>query len=128
MLEDDFLAVGTYGETRVVNVHNNHFELHFWFELAGAGVNAITGVELHVLDCFFGFIGEFGLKFKAARHIALDFVASGNAGCRLLLGCRWRGRFGGFFSLFYPSFLTSLELLSWILFYQTGIFRICFFR
>ena len=77
VLEDDFFAVPAHGEAGVVDVHDHHFERHFLVELAGARVDAVAGLELHVLHSFFGFVGEFRLEFKAARHVALDFVAGG---------------------------------------------------
>ncbi len=74
VFEDDLLPVGPRGEFRVVDVHDYELELHFWFVFAGAGVPAIAWVELHVLDCFFGFVGEFGFEFEASGHVALDFM------------------------------------------------------
>ena len=75
VLEDDLFSVGAGCQARIVNVHDDHFQLHLGLDFPCTWIDAFAGVKLHVLDSLFGLVCEFGLKLQATGHIASDLMA-----------------------------------------------------
>lgn len=63
VLEYCLLSVSTRGEACVVDIHDEEFQFHFRIELASPGIDAIARIELHGLDCLFGFVVVLDLEF-----------------------------------------------------------------
>jgi hypothetical protein len=113
VVEDDSLSIRTRCQAIIVNVHNYHLQLRFRIELASIGVDAFIRRELHVLDCFFGFIKVLAFELQTAGHVACYLMAAWYTARRLRrCGSTLRRGCYGFLALFDSPLLARLEFFA----------------